>query len=44
MPPNLSGVTDLSGVVVTPDGHAYVYEYERTLSDLYPFQASNETL
>jgi hypothetical protein len=35
MPPDLSGVTDISGVFITPDGHAYVYEYGQTLSDLY---------
>ena len=35
MPPDLSGVTDISAVFVTPDGRGYVYEYGRTLSDLY---------
>ena len=35
MPPDLSGVTDISSIFVTPDGRGYVYEYGRTLSDLY---------
>ena len=30
VPPDVSGVTD-----ITPDGNNYVYEYGRTLSDLY---------
>ena len=28
-------VTDIGLVLVTPDGKSYVYEYGRTLSDLY---------
>jgi dipeptidyl aminopeptidase/acylaminoacyl peptidase len=35
MPPDLSGVTDISAILITPDGRGYVYEYGRTLSDLY---------
>ncbi len=35
VPPDVSGVTDISSVLVTPDGNNYVYEYGRTLSDLY---------
>ena len=35
MPPDLSGVTDISSILITPDGRGYVYEYGRTLSDLY---------
>jgi eukaryotic-like serine/threonine-protein kinase len=35
MPPDLSGVTDISAILITPDGKGYVYEYGRTLSDLY---------
>jgi eukaryotic-like serine/threonine-protein kinase len=35
MPPDLSGVTDVSAILITPDGKSYVYEYGRTLSDLY---------
>jgi serine/threonine protein kinase/Tol biopolymer transport system component len=35
MPPDLSGVTDVSAIFITPDGRSYVYEYGRTLSDLY---------
>src|SRR5262249_53478011 len=35
MPPDLSGVTDISAIFITPDGKGYVYEYGRTLSDLY---------
>jgi eukaryotic-like serine/threonine-protein kinase len=35
MPPDLSGVTDISAIFITPDGRGYVYEYGRTLSDLY---------
>jgi len=34
-PPDVSGVTDISSVLITPDGNNYVYEYGRTLSDLY---------
>ena len=35
VPPDVSGVTDISSVLITPDGNNYVYEYGRTLSDLY---------
>ncbi|MFY9531401.1 MAG: protein kinase [Candidatus Acidiferrales bacterium] len=35
MPPDVSGVTDISAILITPDGKSYVYEYGRTLSDLY---------
>ncbi len=35
VPPDVSGVTDVSSILVTPDGNSYVYEYGRTLSDLY---------
>ena len=30
-----SGVTDISAILITPDGNNYVYEYGRRLSDLY---------
>jgi eukaryotic-like serine/threonine-protein kinase len=35
IPPDVSGVTDISAIFITPDGNNYVYEYGRTLSDLY---------
>ena len=35
VPPDVSGVTDISAILMTPDGNDYVYEYGRTLSDLY---------
>jgi len=35
LPPDVSGVTDVSAIFITPDGQNYVYEYGRTLSDLY---------
>ncbi len=35
VPPDVSGVTDISSILITPDGNNYVYEYGRTLSDLY---------
>jgi eukaryotic-like serine/threonine-protein kinase len=35
VPPDVSGVTDISAILITPDGNNYVYEYGRTLSDLY---------
>ena len=35
VPPDVSGVTDISSILITPDGSSYVYEYGRTLSDLY---------
>ena len=33
--PMSSGVTDISAILITPDGNNYVYEYGRRLSDLY---------
>jgi len=38
MPPDVAGVTDLGPILITPDASAYVYEYGRTLSDLYLVQ------
>jgi serine/threonine protein kinase/Tol biopolymer transport system component len=35
VPPDISGVTDISAILITPDGNNYAYEYGRTLSDLY---------
>ena len=35
MPADSAGVTDLSVILITPDAKNYVYEYGRTLSDLY---------
>jgi hypothetical protein len=35
MPADSAGVTDLSLILITPDTKNYVYEYGRTLSDLY---------
>jgi Tol biopolymer transport system component len=35
MPADAAGVTDLGPILITPDGKSYVYEYGRTLSDLY---------
>jgi len=35
VPPDISGVTEITGIMITPDGRSYVYEYARTLSDLY---------
>src|ERR1700728_1418113 len=35
VPPDVSGVTDISSILIPPDGNNYVYEYGRTLSDLY---------
>ena len=35
LPPDISGVTEITGILITPDGRSYVYEYARTLSDLY---------
>ena len=35
VPPDVSGVTEITGIMITPDGRGYVYEYARTLSDLY---------
>lgn len=30
-----AGITDMGPILITPDGKSYVYEYGRTLSDLY---------
>jgi hypothetical protein len=35
MPADAAGITDLGPILITPDGKSYVYEYGRTLSDLY---------
>jgi hypothetical protein len=35
MPPDTSGVTEISSILITPDDKGYVYECGRTLSDLY---------
>jgi hypothetical protein len=35
MPADGAGITDLSPILITPDGKSYVHEYGRTLSDLY---------
>ncbi len=35
MPSDKAGITDIGPILITPDGKAYVYEYGRTLSDLY---------
>ncbi len=35
MPSDAAGITDLGPILITPDGKSYVYEYGRTLSDLY---------
>lgn len=35
LPPDISGVTEITAIFITPDGRSYVYEYARTLSDLY---------
>jgi dipeptidyl aminopeptidase/acylaminoacyl peptidase len=35
VPPDVSGVTDISSILITSVGNDYVYEYGRTLSDLY---------
>jgi hypothetical protein len=35
VPPDISGVTEITAILITPDGRSYVYEYARTLSDLY---------
>jgi eukaryotic-like serine/threonine-protein kinase len=35
VPPDVSGVTFVTSIFVTHDGNSYVYEYGRTLSDLY---------
>ncbi|HLX84352.1 MAG TPA: protein kinase [Terriglobales bacterium] len=35
MPVDAAGITDLGPILITPNGGSYVYEYGRTLSDLY---------
>ena len=35
MPADASGVTDVGPILLTPNVNSYVYEYGRTLSDLY---------
>ncbi|MGA2360506.1 MAG: protein kinase [Terriglobales bacterium] len=35
MPTDAAGVTDIGPILITPDAKTYVYEYGRTLSDLY---------
>jgi eukaryotic-like serine/threonine-protein kinase len=35
MPIDAAGITDIGPILVTPDAKTYVYEYGRTLSDLY---------
>jgi hypothetical protein len=35
MSPDAAGLLDIGPVLVTPDGKAYAYSYDRTLSDLY---------
>jgi eukaryotic-like serine/threonine-protein kinase len=35
MPADAAGITDMGPILITPDGRSYVYEYGRTLSDLY---------
>ena len=35
MPADAAGITDIGPILITPDGKSYVYEYGRTLSDLY---------
>jgi eukaryotic-like serine/threonine-protein kinase len=34
-PADAAGVTDIGPILITPNGNSYVYEYGRTLSDLY---------
>jgi eukaryotic-like serine/threonine-protein kinase len=34
-PADSAGVTDIGPILITPNGNSYVYEYGRTLSDLY---------
>jgi hypothetical protein len=34
-PSDTAGVTGVAHVILTPDGASYVYNYARTLSDLY---------
>jgi hypothetical protein len=35
MPADNPGITDIGPILITPDARTYVYEYGRTLSDLY---------
>jgi hypothetical protein len=35
MPADGSGIVDIAPIILTPDGKAYVYGFQRTLSDLY---------
>ena len=35
MPSDGAGITDIGPILITPDSKSYVYEYGRTLSDLY---------
>ena len=35
MPSDGAGITDIGPILITPDAKSYVYEYGRTLSDLY---------
>jgi Tol biopolymer transport system component len=35
MPADAAGITGMGQILITPDGKSYVYEYIRTLSDLY---------
>jgi hypothetical protein len=35
MPSDPAGIVRVGPALLTPDGHAYAYDYERTLSDLY---------
>jgi hypothetical protein len=34
-PSDRAGVTGVGHIIMTPDGASYVYNYQRTLSDLY---------
>jgi hypothetical protein len=40
--PDGAGITDIGPILVTPDGKSYVYEYVRTLSDLYQVEGFNQ--
>ena len=35
MPSDSAGITDIGPILITPDAKSYIYEYGRTLSDLY---------
>jgi eukaryotic-like serine/threonine-protein kinase len=43
IPADGAGITDIGPILVTPDGKSYVYEYGRTLSDLYQVEGINQT-